>query len=109
MFVLYKLRGDNPHFFDYSAPLFGVLRNTPLSALGISDFSLDVNLFVFFDAYLAAVVNEFTARNIAFISMCVFLHKLIPGVKREYAITAPSLLFALYALLTNWRGGVLFL
>jgi hypothetical protein len=103
MFVLYKLRGDNPHFFDYSAPLFGVLRNTPLSALGISDFSLDVNLFVFFDAYLAAVVNEFTARNIAFISMCVFLHKLIPGVKREYAITAPSLLFALLPYYPNFE------
>jgi len=103
MFVLYKLRGDNPHFFDYSAPLFGVLGKTPLSVLGISDFSLDANLFVFFDAYLAAVVNEFTARNIAFIGMCIFLNKLVPGIKRGYAITAPSLLFALLPYYPNFE------
>jgi hypothetical protein len=49
LFVLYKLRGDNPYFFDYSAPFNGVLGNLPLSALGISDLALDANLFVFFD------------------------------------------------------------
>jgi hypothetical protein len=109
MFVLYKLRGDNPHFFDYSASFFGVLGGIPLSALGISDFSLDANLFVFLDPYLAAVVNEFTSRNIAFFSMCTFLFKLVPGVKKEYAITAPALLFALLPYYPNFSLTIAFL
>ncbi len=109
LFVLYKLRGDNPHFFDYSAPLNGVLGNLPLSALGISDLALDANLFVFFEPELAAVLNEIFARNIAFIGMYIFLRKFLPLEKHQLVVTAPALLYALLAYYPNFLLTIAFI
>lgn len=109
MFVLYKLRGENPYFFDYSATLFGVLGSIPLSALGISDFSLDANLYVLFDAPIAAVLNEFISRNIALLGMYIFLQKLIPKPANKYVVLAPPLLFAMLPYYPNFALTVAFL
>lgn len=108
LYVLYKLRGENPHFFDYSANLFGVLGSIPLSALGISDFSLDANLYVLFDAPVAAVLNEFISRNIAFLGMYFFLQKLIPQIKSNYVVIAPSLLYAMLPYYPNFELTIAF-
>jgi len=109
LYVLYKLRGENPHFFDYSANLFGVLGSIPLSALGISDFSLDANLYVLFDAPIAAVINEFISRNLAFLGMYFFLQKLIPVIKSNYVLIAPSLLYAMLPYYPNFELTIAFL
>lgn len=109
LYVLYKLRGENPHFFDYSANLFGVLGSIPLSALGISDFSLDANLYVLFDAPVAAVLNEFISRNFAFIGMFFFLQKLRPQIKNNYVLIAPSLLYAMLPYYPNFELTIAFL
>jgi hypothetical protein len=103
MFVLYKLRGENPQFFDYSAGLTGVLGGIPLSALGISDLSFDSNMYVLFSAPIAAVLNEFISRNIGFLGMYFFLRKLIPSFRNKYVLIAPSLLFALLPYYPNFN------
>ena len=108
MFVLYKIRGENPHFFDYSASLNGVLGSIPLSALGISDFSLDANMYVLFDAPIAAALNEFTSRNIAFLGMYFFLLKFIPLAKSKYVVLAPSMLFAMLPYYPNFQFTIAF-
>jgi hypothetical protein len=109
LYVLYKLRGENPHFFDYSANLFGVLGSIPLSALGISDFSLDANMYVLFDAPVAAVINEFISRNLAFLGMYFFLQKLIRVIKSNYVVIAPSLLYAMLPYYPNFELTIAFL
>jgi hypothetical protein len=108
MFVLYKIRGENPHFFDYSASLNGVLGSIPLSALSISDFSLDANMYVLFDAPIAAVLNEFISRNIAFLGMYFFLRKLLPLAKSKYVVLAPSMLFAMLPYYPNFQFTIAF-
>jgi hypothetical protein len=109
LFVLYSLRGDNPFYFDYSATLFGVLGQIPLSSLGISDLSLDANLFVIFDAPVAAVLNEFISRNIAFCGMYLFLHTLLPEGTSKYVFLAPSLLFSLLPFYPNFALTIAFM
>ena len=109
LYVLYKLRGESPHFFDYSATLNGVLGSIPLSALGISDFSLDANMYVLFDAPIAAVLNEFISRNIAFIGMYFFLQKLMPKPTSNYVVSVPALLFAMLPYYPNFGFTIAFL
>ncbi len=94
-YVLYTLRGDNPDFFDFSAVFSGVLGQLPLNMLGINDLSLEANLYVLFRPEIAAVLNEFITRNIAFVGMYLLLRKLLSSEKNTFVFALPSLLFAL--------------
>lgn len=109
LFVLYKLRGANPHFFDFSSTLPGVLGHVPLNSLGISDLALDANMYVFFDSALAAVLNEFIARNIAFVGMFYFLRKLLASKDGDLVVAIPSMLFALMPYYPNFHFTIAFL
>ncbi|CAN2170549.1 hypothetical protein MCEMRE249_00027 [Candidatus Nanopelagicaceae bacterium] len=93
-FVLYYLRGQAPHFFDFSAVFNGVLGQIPLNMLGINDLSLEANLYVLFQPEIAAVLNEFIYRNIALVGMYFLLKKLLPFDKNASVFALPSLLFA---------------
>jgi hypothetical protein len=94
-YVLYTLRGDNPDFFDFSAVFSGVLGQLPLNMLGINDLSLEANLYVLFRPEIAAVLNEFITRNMAFIGMYLLIRKLLSDEKNAFVFALPSLLFAL--------------
>jgi hypothetical protein len=76
--VLNHLRGINFNILDPNNKINNILDGIPIAALGINDLSLEHNLYIIFNPYLAAILNESIARIVGFSSVYKIVIILFP-------------------------------
>jgi hypothetical protein len=76
--VLNHLRGTNFNILDPNNKISNIFDGIPIAALGINDLSLEHNLYIIFNPYLAATINESIARIVGFSSVYKIVTILFP-------------------------------